>query len=97
MSTQIKTLISEYNSYDNCPSQVDIITIIYGFLHIIYGFIPKNLRRQANAMFVWYPKEREDLKMIHNENNVLTDDELIIAKSMHAFIYDIKIHMDLRY
>ena len=37
-------------------------------------------------MFVWYPKEREDLKMIHNENNVLTDDELIISKSMHAFI-----------
>ena len=28
---------------------------------------PKNLRNQANNMFVWYPKAREDLKMIHNE------------------------------
>ena len=35
MSTLIKTLISEYNSYENCPSQVDTVTIIYGFLHII--------------------------------------------------------------
>ena len=41
-----------------------------------YSAIPKNLRRQAKAIFVWYPKERGDLKMIHDENDVLTDDEL---------------------
>ena len=28
-------------------------------------------------MFVWYPKEREDLKIIHDGNNLQTDDELV--------------------
>ena len=45
-----------------------------------YSGIPKNLRRQAKAIFVWYPKERADLKMIHDENNVLTDDELVVVR-----------------
>ena len=57
-----------------------------------YSAIPKNLRRQAKAIFVWYPKERGDLKMIHDENNVLTDDELVIVRgllkeSKHACLY----------
>ena len=37
--------------------------------------ILKNLRRQAKVVFVWYPKERADLKMIHDVNNKLTDDD----------------------
>ena len=41
-----------------------------------YPAIPKTLRRQVKAIFVWYTKERADLKMIHDENNVLMDDEL---------------------
>ena len=45
-----------------------------------YAAIPKNLRRQAKTIFVWYPKERGELKMIHDENNVLTDDELVIDR-----------------
>ena len=54
--------------------------------------IPKNLRRQVKASFVWYPKERADLKMIHDENDVLTDDKLVIVrgilrKSKHACLY----------
>ena len=57
-----------------------------------YSAIPKNLRRQAKAIFVWYPKERGDLKMIHDENDVLTDDELVVArkflkKSKHTCLY----------
>ena len=44
-----------------------------------YSAIPKNLRRKAKAIFVWYPERRADLKMIHDENNVLTDDELVIV------------------
>ena len=44
--------------------------------------IPKNLRRQAKAIFIWYPKERGDLKMIHEENDVLTDDELVVVRSL---------------
>ena len=45
-----------------------------------YTAIPKNLRRQAKAVFVWYPKERGDLKVIREENDVLTDNELIVAR-----------------
>ena len=57
-----------------------------------YSAIPKNLRRQAKAIFVWYPKERADLKMIHDENNVLTDDELVVVRDFlkklkHACLY----------
>ena len=29
--------------------------------------------KQAKAIFVWYPKERGDLKAIHEENDVVTD------------------------
>ena len=52
----------------------------------------KKFEKKAKAVFVWYPKEREDLKMIHDENNVLTDDELVVArnflkKSNHACLY----------
>ena len=39
-----------------------------------YTAIPKNLRRPAKVIFVWYPKERRDLKVIQEENGVLTDD-----------------------
>ena len=28
-----------------------------------------------------YPKEREDLKTIHDENDVLTDNELVAARN----------------
>ena len=57
-----------------------------------YLAIPKNLRRQAKAIFVWYPKERADLRTIHDENDVLTDDELVVArdflkKSKYACLY----------
>ena len=44
-----------------------------------HSSMPKNLRRQAKAIFVWYPKERADFKMIHDENNVLMDDELVVV------------------
>ena len=41
---------------------------------------------------MWYLKQRADLKMIHDENDVLTDDELVAArnllkKSKHACLY----------
>ena len=57
-----------------------------------YKGIPKKLREQAKAIFVWYPKARIDLKMIHDENDVLTDNELIVAKeylkkSKYACLY----------
>ena len=44
------------------------------------------------AIFVWYPKERGDLKTIHDEKDVLTDNELVVVsyllkKSRHACLY----------
>ena len=57
-----------------------------------YSAIPKNLQRQTKGIFVWYPKERGDLKMLHDENDVLTDDELVVARNFlkkprHACLY----------
>ena len=57
-----------------------------------YSAIPKNLGRQSKAIFVWYPKERADLKMIHDEINLLTDDELVTTRDFlrtpkHACLY----------
>ena len=46
-----------------------------------YTAISKNLRRQAKVIFVWYPKARTDLKMIHDEKDVLTDDELVVIRN----------------
>ena len=41
---------------------------------------------------MWYPKERGDLKTIHDENDVFADDELVVVrsilrKSKHACLY----------
>ena len=44
-----------------------------------YTVILKDLRRVSKAIFAWYQKEREDLKIIHEENDVLTDDELVVV------------------
>ena len=51
--------------------------------------IPKNLKRQAMAIFEWYPKELGDLKTIQD---VMTDDELIVVRdslrnSKYACVY----------
>ena len=45
-----------------------------------YLGIPKKLRKQAKSIFVWYSKARIDLKMILDENDVLTDEELVVAR-----------------
>ena len=57
-----------------------------------YSIIRKTLRRQAKAVFLWYPKERADLKMILDENHLLGDDELAIVRdflraSKYACLY----------
>ena len=57
-----------------------------------YSAVRQDLRRQDKAIFVWYPKERTDLRTIHDENDVLTDDELVVArkffkKSEYACLY----------
>ena len=57
-----------------------------------YESMPKKLREQTKAIFVWYAKAKIDLKMIHDENDVLADNELAVArnflkKSRHASLY----------
>ena len=47
---------------------------------------------KKTALFVWYLKKKADSKMIHDENDVLTDDELVAAgnvlkNSKHACLY----------
>ena len=42
----------------------------------------KKLRRQAKAIFVSHPKERGNCKAIHEENSVLTDDELVVVRGL---------------
>ena len=46
-----------------------------------YTAVPKNIRRQAKMLYVWYPKNRTDLNTIHEENDVIeTQDELMNVK-----------------
>ena len=33
--------------------------------------VPNNIRRQAKMVYVWYPKNRTDLKFTHEENDVI--------------------------
>ena len=35
-----------------------------------YTAVPINIRRQAKMLYVWYPKNRTDLNVIHEENDV---------------------------
>ena len=46
-----------------------------------YTAIPNNIRRQAKMLHVWYPKNRTDLKVIHEENDVIEMGELARVKA----------------
>ena len=41
----------------------------------LYTAIPNNIRRQAKMLYVWYPKNRTDLNIIHEENGVIETEE----------------------
>ena len=45
-----------------------------------YTAIPKNIRRQAQMLYVWYPKNRTDLNAIHEENDIIEMGELANVK-----------------
>ena len=36
-----------------------------------YTAIPNNIRRQAKMLYIWYPKNRRDLNIIHEEKDVI--------------------------
>ena len=46
-----------------------------------YTAIPNNIRRQAKMLYVWYPKNRADLNIIHEENDVTEMGELARIKA----------------
>ena len=46
-----------------------------------YTAIPKNIRRQAKMLYVWYPKNRKDLNVILEENDVIEMGELANVKA----------------
>ena len=35
-----------------------------------YTAVPNNIRRQVKTLYIWYPKNRTDLNVIHEENDV---------------------------
>ena len=46
-----------------------------------YTAVPKNIRRQAKMLYVWYPKNRTDLNTVHEENDdIETQEELANVK-----------------
>ena len=46
-----------------------------------YTAIPNNIRRQAKMLYVWYQKNRTDLNVIHEENDVIEMGELARVKA----------------
>ena len=36
-----------------------------------YTAVPKNIRRQAKMLYIWYPKNRTDLSIIYEENDII--------------------------
>ena len=45
-----------------------------------YTVIPNNIRRQEKMLYIWYPKNRTDLNIIHEENDVIEMEELARVK-----------------
>ena len=46
-----------------------------------YTCIPKNIRRQAKMLYVFNPKDRNELKLIHDENDCVPDDSFQLIKN----------------
>ena len=46
-----------------------------------YTAVPNNIRRQAKMLYIWYPKNRTDLKIIHEENDIIEMEELARVKA----------------
>ena len=57
-----------------------------------YTALPKNLRRQKKQLFMWYPSEKSDLKLVDEETNLMTSNDLLKIKEQlksekHACLY----------
>ena len=45
-----------------------------------YTAVPNNIRRPTKMLYVWCPKNRTDLNIIHEENDVIETEELARVK-----------------
>ena len=57
-----------------------------------YTALPKNLRRQKKQLFLWYPSEKSDLKMVDEETNLMSPEDLAkikdqLKREKHACLY----------
>ena len=62
------------------------------FLTQSYTAVPKNLRRQKKQLFIWYPSEKSDLKIIDEETNLMNSEELAkineqLKREEHASLF----------
>ena len=46
-----------------------------------YTAIPNNIRRQSKMLYVWYPKNRPNLNIIHKENDIIGPEDLAKVKA----------------
>ena len=46
-----------------------------------YTAVPNNIRRQAKMLHVWYPKNRAEFNVIHEENDIIEMRELARVKA----------------
>ena len=53
-----------------------------------YTAVPNNIRRQAKMLYVWYPKNRTDLNIIHEENDVIGPEELGQTKMGKTYLFN---------
>lgn len=51
-------------------------------INTVYVDIPKSLSRKGKTIFTRFLKEREDMKNIHKENDLLITDQLLIMKEL---------------
>ena len=46
-----------------------------------YTAVPNNIRKQTKMLYVWYPINRTDFNVIHEENDVIGPEELARVKA----------------
>ena len=44
-----------------------------------YTAISNNIRKQAKMLYIWYPKNRTDLNTIHEENDIIGPEEVLVG------------------
>ena len=61
-----------------------------------YTAIPKNLRRQKKQVFMWYPAEKSDFKLVNEETNIIPDGELQSVRDQLRSLEHGYLHINLK-